>query len=230
MVGGLLNDIFDNTNTENHNDKLSLLYESNKVNMVAVKTAVGLTDRVNIPTVVQQGGNWGPILCSNSIDKIGKKCWEQGKHYYLYKNTAKILPLGFVDDLNGISKCGKDSLSLNSFINTQIELKKLRFHTADAKGRSKCHKLHIGKLTRVCPALKVHGTAMLEVKDDVYLGDILSCDGKNTKNIKSRVSKGLGIIANIFNLLDTISFGSHHYEIAVLLRNSMLINGILTNA
>ena len=46
-----LNDIFDNTNTENHNDKLSLLYESNKVNMVAVKTAVGLTDRVNIPTV-----------------------------------------------------------------------------------------------------------------------------------------------------------------------------------
>ena len=162
-----LNDIFDNTNTENHNDKLSLLYESNKVNMVAVKTAVGLTDRVNIPTVVQEGGNWGPILCSNSIDKIGKKCWEKGKHYYLYKNTAKILPLGFVDDLNGISKCGKDSLSLNSYINTQIELKKLRFHTADAKGRSKCHKLHIGKLTRDCPALKVHGTAMLEVKDDV---------------------------------------------------------------
>ena len=118
------------------------------MNMVAVNTAVGLTDRVNIPSVVQQGGNWGPILCSNTIDTIGKKCRDNGKNYYLYKKTAKILPLGFVDDLNGISKCGEDSLSLNTFINCQIELKKLRFHTADAKGKSKCHKLPIGKDTR----------------------------------------------------------------------------------
>ena len=40
-----LNDIFDNLPKENKNDKISFLYESNKKNMVAVKTAVGLTDR-----------------------------------------------------------------------------------------------------------------------------------------------------------------------------------------
>ena len=67
-----LNDVFDNLSPENQNDKVSLLYESSKVNMVAVKTAVGLTDRINVPTVVQQGGTLGPILCSNSIDTIGK--------------------------------------------------------------------------------------------------------------------------------------------------------------
>merc|ERR1719233_1581517 len=50
----------------------------------------------------------------------------------LYKNTVRILPLAFIDDLNAISKCGSQSLSLNSFINTQIELKKLRF------GENKC--------------------------------------------------------------------------------------------
>ena len=225
-----LNDLFDSTSDNNHNDKLTLLYESNKVNMVAVKTAVGMTDRVNIPTIVQQGGTWGSILCSNSIDKIGKKCQDTGKHFYLYKNTARILPLAFIDDLNGISKCGSSSLALNSFINTQIELKKLRFHTADSKGKSKCHKLHIGRETRCCPALLVHGTRMEQVKDDKYLGDILSVDGKNTKNIKERVSKGVGIIANILNLLDVINFGPFYFEIAVLLRNSMLINGTMTNA
>ena len=197
-----LNDIHDNLTEENHNDKISLLYELNKNNLVAVKTAVGITDRVNVPTVVQQGGTWGPILCSNSIDMIGKKCRDRGKNYYLYKNAVRILPLAFVDDLSGITKCGSHSLSLNTFINTQIELKKLRFHTADARGNSKCHKLHIGKETRECPVLKVHGTPMQEVKDDRYLGDILSCDGKNTKNIKDRISKGVGNIANIFNLLD----------------------------
>ena len=71
---------------------------------------------------------------------------------------------------------------------------------------------------------------MKEIKDDRYLGDIISSDGKNTKNIKDRISKGVGIIANIFNLLEVISFGQHHFEIAVLLRNTMLINGTLTNA
>ena len=79
-----LNDIFDNLPAENKNDKLSLLYESNKKNMVAIKTAVGLTKRTNMPNIVQQGGIWGPLLCSNSIDKIGKKCKARNEHIYTY--------------------------------------------------------------------------------------------------------------------------------------------------
>ena len=70
---------------------------------------------------------------------------------------------------------------------------------------------------------------MPEVTEDVYLGDILSCDGKNTKNVRSRISKGLGIINQIFKMLENITFGSHFFEIALLLRDSMLINGTLTN-
>ena len=138
--------------------------------------------------------------------------------------------MAFVDDLNGISKCGSDSLGLNTFINTQIELKKLRFHVTDKNGKSKCHKMHIGKSMISCPTLKVHGTCMQEVTEDRYLGDILSSDGKNTKCIKERISKGVGIQNQILNLLEMISFGPFHFEIAVLLRNSMLIPGTLTNA
>ena len=40
---------------------------------MAIKTAVGMTDRVDIPDTVQQGGTWGSLLCSNTIDTIGKK-------------------------------------------------------------------------------------------------------------------------------------------------------------
>ena len=138
-----LNDIFDNIPEENKNGKIALLYESNKKNLVAVKTTFGLTKMVNMPNIVQQGGSWGSLLCSNTIDTIGKKCRDRGEHTYLYKGKARILPLAFVDDLNGISKCGFDSLALNTFINTQIELKKLKFHVPDSKGKTKCHKLHI---------------------------------------------------------------------------------------
>ena len=37
-----------------------------------------------------------------------------------------------------------------------------------------------------CPILKVHNTIMEEVTEDTYLGDIISSDGKNTKNIEKK--------------------------------------------
>ena len=71
---------------------------------------------------------------------------------------------------------------------------------------------------------------MQEVTEDRYLGDILSSDGKNTKCIKERISRRVGIQNQILNLLEMISFGPFYFEIAVLFRNSMLIPGTLTNA
>ena len=78
---------------------------------------------MNIPTIVQQGGTWGPLLCSNSVDTVGKKCRDRGEHFYTYKKVTRVFPLAFVDDLNGIAKCGFESLALNTFLTTQIELK-----------------------------------------------------------------------------------------------------------
>ena len=86
-----------------------------------------------------------------------------------------------VDNLNGIAKCGLDSVELNSFLTTQIEMKKLKFHVPDERGKSKCHKIHVGANTNFCRKLKVHGTEMESVEEDTYLGDIISGDGKNTK-------------------------------------------------
>ena len=90
--------------------------------------------------------------------------------------------------------------------------------------------MHIGDSEGTCPILKVHGTNMENVTEDTYLGDLISSDGKNRKNIDKRISKGLGIISQITNLLEVVSFGHHYIEIALLLRESMFINGILHNA
>ena len=116
------------------------------------------------------------------------------------------------DDLNGLAKCGLDSLAMNTFITTQIELKKMRFHVPDKNGKTKCHKLHVGKTHGTCPILKVHDTVMEEVAYDTYLGDIISADGRNTRNIKKRIGKGLGIIADIINLLGVINLGEYYFE------------------
>ena len=225
-----MNDAYDTLSSHNRDDKVALLYESNKKNLVAVNTSVGVTDRVNIPKIVQQGGTWGPCLCSNSVDTLGKKIRDRGEATYKYKDTVRVLPLAMVDDINAISKCGIGSVSLNTFVNTQIELKKLKFHVPDKQGKSKCHKMHIGAKKETCPELKVHGTVMENVEEDMYLGDLISSDGKNKKNVEKRISKGLGIITQIMNLLEIVSFGKHYIEIALLFRESMFINGILFNA
>ena len=139
------------------------------------------------------------------------------------------MPLAMVDDICGISRCGLPSLLLNTEINTHIELKKLKFHTPDEQGRSKCHKLHIGKKSDCCPELKVHNSKIEEVFEDEYLGDVITADGKNTRNVQKRTSRGMGMVSQILNLLDILSNGVHYIEIALLLRESMFLSSMLNN-
>ena len=100
----------------------------------------------------------------------------------------------------------------------------------DEKGKTKCHHIHVGKQTSCCPQLKVHGFKMEKVNQDTHLGDILGSDGRNKININDRACKGRGIMNKILNILETVSFGYHYFRIFVLLRESMFVNGTLTNA
>ena len=223
-----MNDLWDTLPEESRDDRLGLVYETCRTNRVAIKTSVGLTDRKIIPEIVTQGGTWGPMMCSNTIDTVGKFCQANG-NIYKYKNVSRVIPLAMVDDLLTISSCGFQTVAMNTTLNTLIELKKLRFHTPVENKKSKCHSLHIGKPSKWCPEMKVHGKTADRVAEALYLGDIVSEDGKNTKNIRSRVSKGMGIVTEILDTLNTVSFGANYFQIATVLREARLINGMLTN-
>ena len=71
---------------------------------------------------------------------------------------------------------------------------------------------------------------MEEKNEEKYLGDIISNDGRNLKNVKARVSKGKGIVNRIMTYLEGIPFGKFYYEIAVILRNSLLVSSVLLNS
>ena len=88
-----LNDLYDSLPEEMRDDKLALIYQTNVNNLVAVNTSVGQTDRVAIPRIVQQGGGWGPMECSNSVDTLGKRCFNRGIHFYLYKHMVRVCHL-----------------------------------------------------------------------------------------------------------------------------------------
>ena len=71
---------------------------------------------------------------------------------------------------------------------------------------------------------------METVTEDTYLGDLIGSDGRNSKNIAKRISKGMGIITQILHLLESVSLGHYYMEIALLFREALFINAILTNS
>ena len=192
-------------------DKLSLIHKINEKVQVKVKTPFGFTESETVSKVVMQGETFGPLCCSVQVDSFGKECLQKGNLLYQYKGEVGLPPLAMVDDLVCISECGINSVLMNSYINTKTNIKKLQF------GVSKCHRMHVGAKKTNCPSLKIdewemkvvenYDTKENNVQDEYcgehlmeesesekYLGDLISSNGRNEKNIEERKSKGKGII------------------------------------
>ena len=71
---------------------------------------------------------------------------------------------------------------------------------------------------------------MAKTNEQKYLGDIFSDDGKNKLNLEARRARGFGIVSDILSIIKEVPFGSHKIQAGLRMRNSMLINGILTNS
>ena len=230
-------------------DKLVLLYEANREVNVAVKTPTGITNRVKLNEIILQGDVFGPIECSVTVDTFGKECLMEDKHLYYYKDEVPVPILTMVDDALAITECGYKSSMMNAFINTKTSIKKLQY------GVDKCFKMHVGKTCteEICPDLHVDGWklrmvdevetggtrqveeftgshAINEVQSEKYLGDILSSDGKNHKNMIARKNRGTGIITQIMTKLNDIFFGKYYFQVAFIWRNTYLISSLLTNS
>ena len=108
-------------------------------------------------------------------------------------------------------------------------MKRLRFHTPDENGKTKCHVMHVGKQNSPCHKLLVHGTTMQQVDSDDYLGDVISNDGSHHKNIQKRIGRGVGKISEVMNILENVSLGKHYFRISIVLRESLFLNSVLTN-
>ena len=230
------------------NDHLNLIYEGDKKSKIAVKTPMGVTERVDLNKVVAQGEIISPLKCSITVDSIACDHVENlADHLYHYKDSVPIPPLGMVDDTIGISYCGLDSVLTTAHLNSKTNIKKHQY------GQDKCHKLHIGKNINICPdnsidtwSMEKHSeniSSVLEMVDkegdkhileavtsDKYLGDIISSDGKNTLNIQERKRRGYLAVNQINEMLNDLCLGKYYFEAGNILRNSLLLSSLLSNS
>ena len=156
---------------------------------------------------------------------------------YRYRGAVSIPPLGMIDDLAVVGKCGPQSVIVNAVIDAKINMKKLEFN------QTKCVKLHICKdnsnmctksVSGVrgvrCVFLEVQETEMKKADTEKYIGDVISDTGSNDANIARRKSQGIGAISQIFSILNEISMGYHYIEIGLILRESILLSKMLLSA
>jgi hypothetical protein len=241
-----MNDLYE---TGVDDDFFSLLFEATRENLVAVKTPHGISERTTINEIVMQGDVLAPLISSLQVDTIGKECLQDKKHLYFYKDEVPIPPLGLVDDLFTISTCLYKTTQMNQFLNAKTAEKRLQF------GIDKCIKLHVGRSCNksLCSDLYVDswkvnvetdpesgtptqsehyaGVEKMKVKQEqTYLGDVISSDGKHTQNVQARKNKGLGVITQITQILDTVMFGKYYFEVAMVLRSSLLLSSLLLNS
>ena len=58
----------------------------------------------------------------------------------------------------------------------------------------------------------------------------MSYDCTNDKSISNRADKSIGTVSEIMTILQEVNFGSHYFEMAALLRNSLFVSKILFNS
>ena len=120
---------------------------------------------------------------------------KRNEYLYRYKNEVDIPSLEICDDVLDIAECGIRSVMSNAYINAIFEQKRLRLN------KKKCFQIHSVKDNSSCPELKGHDKIMVKCNETKYIGDIITSCGKNTVNVKKRVTIGMGTSTNIMVIL-----------------------------
>ena len=216
-----MNDLWD---TGIKNDKFAVIAKMNETCNIAVKTPVGVTERFKMDKIEMQGTKLSNIKCSIQIDTLGKECYNSGEGLFLYKNAVYVPPLGMIDDIASFSMSGSDAIKTNAIINAKIESKKLEF------GPTKCFNIHIGKLENTHSNLKVHNDVLNVKEYETYLGDVINRTGSNENNVENRRSLGLAAINQMMSMINLTSLGHFFFEIALILRDSILLSKLVFNS
>ena len=126
-----------------------------------------------------QGSVWSSQSCTSTMDKLPEQAYANESLLYKYKGEVSVPPLGMVDDIITIQKCGSAAVTINSEVNAFVEQKKMTLST------KKCTRIHVGKKCNQCEKLYVHQQEMEDSDEVKYLGDILHNNGK----IKATIAK-----------------------------------------
>ena len=69
-----------------------------------------------------------------------------------------------------------------------------------------------------------------ETSHEKYLGQIISSDATNARNISDRAARGTGMSNKIIEMLKHVTGGKNHFKIAMIFRNAYIISTMLASS
>ena len=105
------------------NNKLPLVHLANESAQIAVKSSTGISERTTISNSIMQGTVWAGMLCTSTMDKLGKIVYKNPTMAYKYRDKVVVPPLEMVDDVLTVSKCGATSVAMNITVNSFMSRK-----------------------------------------------------------------------------------------------------------
>ena len=146
----------------------------------------------------------------------------------------------------GVSEAGYKAQIMNTILNFKSAEKGLQF------GTSKCKMMIIGKNKEIIRNNKIHVDKWMEeyienketgeidlkekyigeveieeVKEQKYLGFILSSNGNNIANIQAMERKSIGVIRTILNKMEKLKLRQYYFECSKIFMNVILRGSIL---
>ena len=189
----------------------------------SIKTRFGPTKEIIMEIGGKQGSRLTGRMFGILIDLL-KKEFEAEKGGFVLADTLTIPVLLWVDDVVTCTEGEENQINTLNKVNTFAIKHKLKW------GQHKCNVMRTGKHKDGTKEWNLGNMKIQETTNYKYLGDILTGDGKNTENIKSRKNKLQASTASISTIATSEIL--HRIETSVLLELHEKINipSLLSNS
>ena len=201
-----------------------ILRNLNKNLTATVKTRYGLTREIKMEVGGRQGSRLTGRLFSKMMDTIMSELETTNLGFRL-SNELKIPTLLWVDDVVTFVESADDQNEVLDKIDLFAKNHKLRW------GGDKCQVLRIGKSNAGDEhCWKIGDMPISETDTYKYLGDVITSDGRNKKNIESRKNKLNATTITISAIASSEILYKIETSVLLRLHDSINLPCLLTNA
>ena len=188
----------------------------------AVKTRYGTTDEIDMEVGGRQGSRLTGRMFSKLMDLLAEEIIASGEGFKMMEDFI-IGVLLWVDDVISSVEGYENQKQILARINRFAKNHKLKW------GQSKCKVMRIGQEYK--PEEFDLGDMKIETCDKyTYLGDVVTPDGKNTQNIKSRKNKINATSISINTIAESEVLHKIETPVLLELHESTNIPSLITNS
>ena len=188
-----------------------------------VKTKFGLTDEILMEIGGRQGSRITGRLFAKLMDLMAEGSLSRDEGFRVFEGL--IIPmLLWIDDIASFAEGLPDQLRTLKQVDMFAKEHKLRW------GQDKCQVMRIGKHKDESREWKIGEMQINETGSYKYLGDIVTNDGKNVKNLEARRNKTVSNTISIKTFATNEMFKTVATPVLLELHETISLSALLTNS